>query len=196
LATAIDQLAAIRPSAGLLIGAFFFAVLTWASDLAVFLFSLRAVGVGGVALSSAVVAYAAGLATVSISVVPAGIGTVEAGMLLELTHAGATGPMALAGVVTYRIIAYVLVAAAGWLVWAGLRRRDRRRPIGPERTAEAPGRAGAVRSTRRASGCAPSGIDRICRGHRGTSASSVGWSGNGSVDVAGAEFPSPRVGAG
>jgi putative heme transporter len=127
LAAAIDQLTAIRPSAGLLIGAFFFAVLTWASDLAVFLLSLRAVGIGGVALSSAVLAYAAGLATVSISVVPAGIGTVEAGMLLGLTNAGAAGSTALAGVVTYRVIAYVLVAAAGWLVWATLRRRDRPR---------------------------------------------------------------------
>jgi uncharacterized membrane protein YbhN (UPF0104 family) len=127
LDAAIGQLTAIKPSARPLLGAFAFAVLTWASDLAVFLFSLRAVGVGGVALSSAVVAYAAGLATVSISVVPAGIGTVEAGMLLELTNAGATGSTALAGVVTYRVIAYVLVAVAGWLVWAALRRRDRRR---------------------------------------------------------------------
>jgi hypothetical protein len=127
LDTAIDQLTAIRPSAGVLVSALFFAVLTWASDLVVFLLSLRAVGIAGVALSSAVLAYAAGLATVSISVVPGGIGTVEAGMLLALTNAGATGPMATAGVVIYRVLAYVLVAAAGWLVIALLRRRDRGR---------------------------------------------------------------------
>ena len=140
LTAAIDQLTAIRPSAGLLAGAFFFALLTWASDLAVFLLSLRAVGIGGVALSSAVLAYAAGLATVSISVVPAGIGTVEAGMLLELTNAGAAGSAAVAGVVTYRVIAYVLVAAAGWLVWAMLRRRDRGRftVVEPELLATSP----------------------------------------------------------
>lgn len=125
LDAAIDQLTAIRPSAGVLVTAFFFALLTWASDLVVFLLSLRAVGMAGVALSSAVLAYAAGLATVSISVVPGGIGTVEAGMLLALTNAGATGPMATAGVVIYRVLAYVLVAAAGWMVLAALRRRDR-----------------------------------------------------------------------
>jgi uncharacterized membrane protein YbhN (UPF0104 family) len=125
LSAAIDQLTAIRPSVGVLVSAFFFALLTWASDLVVFLLSLRAVGVAGVALSSAVLAYAAGLATVSISVVPGGIGTVEAGMLLALTNAGATGPVATAGVVIYRVLAYVLVAAAGWLVFATLRRRDR-----------------------------------------------------------------------
>lgn len=123
-AAAIDQLSAIRPSAAVLVTAFFFALLTWASDLVVFLLSLRAVGLAGVALSSAVLAYAAGLATVSISVVPGGIGTVEAGMLLALTNAGATGSMATAGVVIYRVLAYVLVAAAGWFVFAMLRRRD------------------------------------------------------------------------
>jgi len=127
LTAAIDQLTAIRPSAGVLVTAFCFAVLTWASDLVVFLLSLRAVGIAGVALSSAVLAYAAGLATVSISVVPGGIGTVEAGMLIALTNAGATGSMATAGVVIYRVLAYVLVAAAGWMVFAALRRRDGRR---------------------------------------------------------------------
>lgn len=125
LTATVDQLTAIRPSVRILVTAFLFAVLTWASDLAVFLLSLHAVGIHGVAFDTSVVAYAAGLATVSISVIPAGIGTVEAGMLLALTSAGAKGPMALAGVVVYRVIAYVLVAAAGWLVWATLRRRDR-----------------------------------------------------------------------
>lgn len=126
-AAAIDQLSAIRPSANVLVPAFFFALLTWASDLVVFLLSLRAVGIAGIALSSAVFAYAAGLATVSFSVVPGGIGIVEAGMLLALTNAGATGSLATAGVVVYRVLAYVLVAAAGWLVFAMLRRRDRGR---------------------------------------------------------------------
>jgi putative heme transporter len=127
LTALVEQLTALRPSVRILVSAFAFAVLTWASDLAVFLLSLHAVGLGSVAFDSAVVAYAAGLATVSITIIPAGIGTVEAGMLLALTSAGAKGPIALAGVVLYRVIAYVLVAAAGWLVWATLRRHDRTR---------------------------------------------------------------------
>lgn len=126
-AAAIDQLGAIRPSARVLLTAFFFALLTWASDLVVFLLSLRAVGIADIALSSAVLAYGAGLATMTVSVVPGGIGTVEAGMLLALTHAGATGSLATAGVVIYRVVAYVLVAVAGWLVFAMLQRRDRAR---------------------------------------------------------------------
>jgi uncharacterized membrane protein YbhN (UPF0104 family) len=65
------------------------------------------------------------LATTSISVIPAGVGAVEAGMLLGLTSAGVTGAVAVAGIVTYRVIAYILVAGAGWLVWAVLRRGDR-----------------------------------------------------------------------
>ncbi|MDT4920015.1 MAG: putative heme transporter [Pseudonocardiales bacterium] len=122
LAASVAQLAAIRPGVRQWLLAASFATLTWAADLACFLLSLRAMGVAHVGLGAAALAYGAGLATVSISLIPGGIGTVEAGMLLGLTTAGAAGPAALAGIVTYRVVAYVLVAAAGWTVWAFLRK--------------------------------------------------------------------------
>jgi uncharacterized membrane protein YbhN (UPF0104 family) len=127
LSQTVTQLAAIQPRLRLWGLAFLFAVLTWASDLATFVLSLHAVGIHHVTVASAAVAYGAGLATISISLIPAGIGAVEAGMLVGLTSAGIGSSMAFAGIVTYRVVAYVLVAAAGWLVWAMLRRRDANR---------------------------------------------------------------------
>jgi hypothetical protein len=141
LDSAAAQLASIRPAPGHWLRAFGFAALTWASDLATFLLSLHAVGVHHLGIGAATLAYGAGLATTSISLVPAGIGAVEAGMLLGLTSAGVAGPVALAGIVTYRVVAYVLVAAAGWAIWAALRRADGRlvrSPASPARITHYP----------------------------------------------------------
>ena len=134
LTAGVAQLTAIRPGVGHWLRAFGFAALTWAGDLATFLLSLHAVGVQHLGIGAATLAYGAGLATTSISLVPAGIGAVEAGMLLGLTSAGVTGSVALAGIVTYRVVAYVFVAGAGWVVWGALRRGDR----GPARPAAEP----------------------------------------------------------
>jgi uncharacterized membrane protein YbhN (UPF0104 family) len=63
------------------------------------------------------------LATTSVNVMPAGIGTVEAGMLFGLTHAGVAASAAVAGILTYRLVAYVLVGVTGWAIWVAVRRR-------------------------------------------------------------------------
>jgi uncharacterized membrane protein YbhN (UPF0104 family) len=142
LTGAVAQLTAIRPRTRLWLLVFLFAVLTWAGDMTTFVLSLHAVGIHHVTLTSAAVAYGAGLATISISLIPAGIGAVEAGMLVGLTSAGIAGSTAVAGIVTYRVVAYVLVAAAGWLVWALLRRDTGRRTV---RLAGGPGGPGGTR---------------------------------------------------
>ena len=41
------------------------------------------------------------------------------------SHAGVAAPLAAGGILAYRLVAYALVAAAGWVVWAALRRRPR-----------------------------------------------------------------------
>jgi uncharacterized membrane protein YbhN (UPF0104 family) len=85
------------------------------------------VGVGNLGLGMAVLAYVAGLATSGLSVLPGGVGTVEAGFMVGLAHAGVAAPIALAGILTYRIVAYGLVGLVGWIAWAALRRS--RRPL-------------------------------------------------------------------
>jgi uncharacterized protein (TIRG00374 family) len=119
----VGQLSAIRPGLRQWGLALTLALVTWAGDLACFVVSLHAVGVVHIDTGAAALAYGAGLATTSANVMPAGIGTVEAGMLLGLTHAGVAASAAVAGIVIYRLVAYVLVGAAGWAIWAALRHR-------------------------------------------------------------------------
>jgi hypothetical protein len=123
---AVEQFTAIRPGWRHWTLAFSFAVLTWAADLACFVLSLRAVGINTVGIGAAAAAYGAGLATTSLSLLPGGLGTVETGMMLGLNQAGIATSRAIAGIVTYRLVAYVLVAGIGWAVWGALRRRQPR----------------------------------------------------------------------
>jgi len=124
LTRVVAQLSAIRPGVRQWGPAFTLAALTWASDLACFVLSLHAVGIDHVDLGAAALAYGAGLATTSVNVMPAGIGTVDAGMLLGLNHAGVAASAAVAGILTYRVVAYVLVGVVGWAIWAALRHRS------------------------------------------------------------------------
>jgi putative heme transporter len=120
----VTQLGAIRPGLRQWGLAFTLAALTWASDLACFVVSLHAVGIDHVDMGAAALAYGAGLATTSVNLLPGGIGTVEAGMLLGLTHAGVAASAAVAGILTYRVVAYALVGVVGWAIWAAMRRRS------------------------------------------------------------------------
>jgi uncharacterized membrane protein YbhN (UPF0104 family) len=118
----VEQLSAINPRARDWGAAFLFATANWATDLACFVLCCYAVGVGSLGVGVAVLAYVAGLATSSVSLLPGGIGTVEAGFMVGLAHAGVAAPLAVAGIFTYRLVAYVLVALVGWTVWGVLRR--------------------------------------------------------------------------
>ena len=119
------QLAAIAPRWRDWLLAFWFALLNWIWDFACFVMCCYAVGVEGLGVGVAVLAYVAGLATTTLSLLPAGLGNVDAGLLAGLTHAGVAAPLAAGGILAYRLVAYALVAAAGWVVWAALRRRPR-----------------------------------------------------------------------
>jgi uncharacterized protein (TIRG00374 family) len=117
----VEQLSAITPRVRDWGAAFWFATVNWAADLACFVLCCYAVGVDELGVGVAVLAYVAGLATSSLTVLPGGIGTVEAGFMVGLAHAGVAAPVAIAGILTYRIVAYGLVALVGWTVWAVLR---------------------------------------------------------------------------
>jgi uncharacterized protein (TIRG00374 family) len=125
----VDQITAITPRARDWSAAFWLSLLNWLGDLACFVLCCYAVGVTKLGLGAAVLAYVAGLATTSISLLPGALGTLEAGMLLGLTHGGVATSLAVAGIVIYRLVAYALVAAVGWVAWAALRRRLTRDPI-------------------------------------------------------------------
>jgi uncharacterized membrane protein YbhN (UPF0104 family) len=118
----VGQLGAIRPRPHQWGAAVVLGIVNWLADLACFVLCCHGVGISRLALGAAVLTYVAGLATSGISLLPSGLGSVEAAMLLGLTHAGVTAGSAVAGILAYRIVAYALVAAVGWVFWAGLRR--------------------------------------------------------------------------
>lgn len=138
----VAQLTAIHPGIRDWSEALALSILNWTADLACFVLCLYAVGADGVQLSVAVLAYVAGLATISVTLTPGGLGSVEAGMLIVLSRGGVANPLALAGIVVYRLVAYVLVGAVGWVAWFGIRRREPARVRGrrdaPEPTVEQP----------------------------------------------------------
>jgi uncharacterized protein (TIRG00374 family) len=125
----VAQLSAITPRARDWGAAFWFAIVNWAMDLACFVLCCYAVGVDRMGVGVAVLAYVAGLATSGVSLLPGGVGTVEAGFMVGLAHAGVAAPIAIAGILTYRIVAYGLVGLVGWIVWAALRRSRSSTPV-------------------------------------------------------------------
>jgi hypothetical protein len=151
---AINQISAICPGWRDFFVAFSLALLNWAADLACFVLSLHAVGIDSVGIGTAAAAYSAGLATTSLSLLPGGIGTVEAAMLLVLRHAGVASAHAIAGIVTYRVVAYAFVAGVGWAVWGALRR-------GPSQPLTSEGRARPLRLRARAARPVPQQLDDI-----------------------------------
>jgi uncharacterized protein (TIRG00374 family) len=115
----IDEFAQIKPrnldwTAGLA-----YAALNWVADLACLVASCRAVGAHGATIDLAVIAYIAGMAVSSLSLLPGGLGVVDAAMILALTHGGLNPVSATAGVLLYRLISFVFIVLLGWVLWAG-----------------------------------------------------------------------------
>lgn len=104
----------IRPGAGQWTAALSFASLNWAADLACLLAAARAVDLGGASTELAVVAYLAGMTASGFSLVPGGLGLVEAAMVLTLSHGGLPHSSAIAVVLLYRLVSYLSMTAIGW----------------------------------------------------------------------------------
>jgi putative heme transporter len=123
LARTAEQLRAVRPTARDWTAASSYALLNWLLDLACLGACAYAVGLTGVGLTALLAAYVAGMATSGLSLLPGGLGTVDAALVLGLVAAGSPATVALAAVVLYRMISLVGVVAAGWVVHAVQRRR-------------------------------------------------------------------------
>ena len=77
-----------------------------------------AVGLTGVGMAALITAYVAGMAASGLSLLPGGLGAVDAALVLGLVAAGGPAAVALSAVVLYRMISQVGVVAAGWVVHA------------------------------------------------------------------------------
>jgi uncharacterized protein (TIRG00374 family) len=121
----VAQLATITPrrrdwAVGLLL-----ATANWLADLVCLILSCHAVGITHVTIGVALVGYLAAMAASTFSILPGGLGIVDATLILALVRGGVAAPAATAAVLLYRIISLGFVALVGWVVWAGTWRRSR-----------------------------------------------------------------------
>jgi putative heme transporter len=119
----VEQLRTVRPSRRdwAAIGAF--ALLNWVFDVACLAACAAAVDLRGLSLPLLLVAYTAGMATSSLSLVPGGLGLVDAALVLSFVVGGIPAASALPAVVLYRLVSYAGVVAVGWLLYAVLHLR-------------------------------------------------------------------------
>jgi uncharacterized protein (TIRG00374 family) len=120
----LDELILIKPRRRDWLYGVAFASVNWLLDLVCLIASCRAVGINGHLLGVAIVAYVAGTAASSLSVLPGGLGVVDGALILGLTQGGLPTGAATAGVLVYRLISLVLVVLIGWCTWWLLQRSD------------------------------------------------------------------------
>jgi uncharacterized membrane protein YbhN (UPF0104 family) len=92
----------------------------WLAGAGVLAVSILAVG-AAVPWHDLLLAYGAGIAAQSFSVIPGGLGVTEGTLSLALAAAGMRASRALAAVLLYRLVSFWLVALAGWLILIWLR---------------------------------------------------------------------------
>ena len=124
----VGELTSIKPRQRDWWAGFGFAELNWLADLACLLACCQAVGATGPSLSIVAIAYLAGKSTSGLSLLPGGIGIVDAAMIFGLTQGGGVSTVtATAAVLLYRLISFAFVAALGWMIWGGTFFAERRR---------------------------------------------------------------------
>jgi putative heme transporter len=121
----VTQLRSVRPNRNDWTAATTFALLNWLFDVGCLAACARATGVPGLTPTVVLVAAMAGMATSSVAVLPAGLGTVEAVLVVALVAGGIPAAPALSAVVLYRLVSLVGVVAVGWVVHGGALLRSR-----------------------------------------------------------------------
>ncbi|MFD9001489.1 YbhN family protein [Streptomyces sp. NPDC059582] len=122
----LEELAAIHPPARFWAQGFGFALFNWTADCLCLLAVCHAVGARP-SLSTVLLAYVAGTTAASaMPFLPAGVGVLDAALVLTLHHGGVPSGAATAADLLYRTITPGLVAVAGWILLVQQRRRSAR----------------------------------------------------------------------
>jgi uncharacterized protein (TIRG00374 family) len=116
-----DRVAAVRIGGRTGVGVAAFALLNWVADIACLAACLAAFG-ATVPWTRLVLLYLAGIAAATFTLTPAGIGVVEVAVAATATSFGIGKTDAMASALLYRGISSWLVIAAGWVIFAVLRR--------------------------------------------------------------------------
>lgn len=112
------QVSAVRIGGRDFSAAFGWSLFNWAADVACLAFACWAAG-GEPSISGLMVAYATGKTVGTlIPLLPGGLGVVDLTLVPALTAAGMTATSALAAVLVYRAVSYIMVSLIGWAVIA------------------------------------------------------------------------------
>lgn len=116
------QLGAAHLTPGHAAAAAVFALLNWILDAICLWMCIRAATDLPVNPAQVLLAYCAGMAAGSITIIPGGLGIIDSALILGLVAAGIATPTAIAAVVLYRIISFGFVIGTGWIIWLLVRR--------------------------------------------------------------------------
>ncbi|WP_235686538.1 lysylphosphatidylglycerol synthase transmembrane domain-containing protein [Tomitella gaofuii] len=112
--------------------AFGWSFYNWVADIACLGFACWAVGADP-SISSLAIAYAAAKAVGAIPGMPGGLVFVEGTLIAALTAGGLTGGEAVASVLVYRIVSFILVAIVGWIIFLVLFRSQDHEDLAADR---------------------------------------------------------------
>ncbi|MCG7439457.1 lysylphosphatidylglycerol synthase transmembrane domain-containing protein [Corynebacterium freneyi] len=128
LRATIRQLTSVRLGPVRLIIVFAWSFTNWITDVICLYAAMRAVGVDDVAVRTVVMAFVFSKVAGFIQATPGGVGPVEAVLTGTLIASGMVGTDAVATVLIYRLVSFILPAAVGWIVYlvdyGGDRRKD------------------------------------------------------------------------
>nr|WP_091558975.1 YbhN family protein [Micromonospora pattaloongensis] len=124
----IDQLRAARLTPRHAAASAVFAVLNWLLDAVCLWMCFHAVSNDPIDTTQVLLAFSAGMAAGTITVIPGGLGIIDSALILGLVTGGVDTPTAIATVVLYRIISFGFIIGAGWITWLIIRRRHLKTP--------------------------------------------------------------------
>jgi hypothetical protein len=120
----LDQLAAVHMGGKAGLEAAGFALMNWVADVGCLAACLAAFRVS-IPWSHLLLLYMAGIGAATFNLTPAGIGVVEVALAAAATSFGIARRDAMASALLYRGVSSWLIIAAGWVVFAALRRRSK-----------------------------------------------------------------------
>lgn len=113
----VDELTSVRIGRRDLTYAATLGVVNWLLDAACLYLCLVAVGVESPPVVAVVLVYTAGMAALSVPLVPGGLGVVDGVLVLGLVAGGVSPADAIAAVILFRVITLGLIIGIGWVVW-------------------------------------------------------------------------------
>ncbi|MEO3787324.1 YbhN family protein [Actinocorallia sp. B10E7] len=125
-----DQLRAARLGPAHAAAAGVYALLNWLLDAVCLWMCLQAVSDTGINATQLLLAFCAGMAAGTLTIVPGGLGIIDSALILGLLTGGVDAPTAIATVVLYRLISFGFIIGIGWITWLFMRRHHRDRTAG------------------------------------------------------------------